>query len=91
MNKWATPVYHMYTIHTKSRDQLQKFLKKKGISTGIHYPIPIHKQPVYKKFNKNKLPITEEIANTTLSIPMFPNLPFIQQKYVIDSINKYFE
>ena len=91
INKWATPVYHMYTIQTKSRDDLQKFLKKHNISTGIHYPIPIHKQPVYKKFNKNKLPITEEIANSTLSIPIFPNLPSIQQKYVIDSINKYFE
>jgi perosamine synthetase len=91
IEKWATPVYHMYTIRTKERDELQKFLKKKGIATGIHYPLPIHKQPVYKKFNKTKLPITEDIASTTLSIPMFPNLPNKQQKYVIKNINKFFK
>ena len=91
VEKWATQVFHMYTIRTKSKENLQKFLKKKEISTGIHYPIPIHKQPVYKKFNKIKLPITEEIAATTLSIPMFPNLSYNQQRYVIENINKFFE
>ena len=65
--------------------------KNRGISTGIHYPIPIHKQPVYKEFNKIKMPITEEIADTTLSIPMYPNLPNNQQKYVIKNINEFFE
>ena len=89
--EWAEHVYHMYTIRTKLRNKLQKFLKKRGISTGIHYPIPIHKQPVYKKFNKIKLPITEEITATTLSIPMFPNLSYNQQRYVIENINKFFE
>ena len=91
IEKWATPVYLMYTIRTKKRDELQKFLKNRGISTGIHYPIPIHKQPVYKEFNKIKMPITEEIADTTLSIPMHPNLPNNQQKYVIKNINEFFE
>lgn len=91
MEKWAIPVYHMYTIRTKRRDKLQKFLKSKGISTGIHYPIPIHKQPVYKEFNKIKLSITEEIAGTTLSIPMYPNLSNNQQKYVTKNINEFFE
>jgi perosamine synthetase len=91
IEKWATPVYHMYTIRTKRRDELQKFLKNRGISTGIHYPIPIHKQPVYKEFNKIKMPITEEITDTTLSIPMYPNLPNNQQKYVIKNINDFFE
>lgn len=90
VEKWATPVYHMYTIRTKLRNKLQKFLKDRGISTGIHYPIPIHKQPVYKKFNKIKLFITEEIASTTLSIPMFPELSYNQQKYVVDNINGFF-
>lgn len=91
VEKWATPVYHMYTIRTRFRSRLQKFLKERGIPTGIHYPIPIHKQPVYKRYNKIKLPITEEIANTTLSIPMFPSLSNNQQRYVIKNINKFFE
>lgn len=89
--KWGEHVYHMYTIRTKSRNKLQKFLKKRGISTGIHYPIPIHKQPVYKKFNKIKLPITEEIAATTLSIPMFPTISNKQQDFVIKMINRFFK
>jgi len=87
--KWAKHVYHMYPIRTKVRNKLQKFLKSKGIGTGIHYPIPIHKQPLLNKYKKQKLPITEEICSTTLSIPMFPSLTHTQQKYVINSINQF--
>jgi len=87
--KWAKHVYHMYTIRTKKRNKLQKFLKSKGIGTGIHYPIPIHKQPLFNKYKNQKLPITEEICSTTLSIPMFPSLTRTQQKYVINSINQF--
>jgi len=85
--KWASHVYHMYTIRTKYRDKLRAFLQKKGISTGIHYPIPIHKQPLFKKYNKTQLSITEQICSTTLSIPMFPSLNSSQQSYVIKNIN----
>jgi len=87
--KWAKHVYHMYTIRTKLRNKLQKFLKARGIGTGIHYPIPIHKQPILNKYKNQRLPITEEICSTTLSIPMFPSLTQTQQKYVINSINQF--
>jgi len=86
---WATHVYHMYTIQSKNRDKLNIYLKKLKIGTGIHYPIPIHKQPLFKKYNKIHLPITEEISKTTLSLPMFPTLSDKQQKFVISSINRF--
>lgn len=86
---WATHVYHMYTIRIKLRDKLKKFLEAKGIGTGIHYPIPIHKQPLIN--SKQKLYITEEICSTTLSLPMFPSFGPKEQDYVIKSVNQFFE
>jgi dTDP-4-amino-4,6-dideoxygalactose transaminase len=87
--KWASHVYHMYTIQTRDRDQLKLYLKKMGINTGIHYPIPIHKQPLFKKYNKIILPVTEEIAKTTLSLPMFPTLTDKQQQIIISAVNNF--
>lgn len=86
---WATHVYHMYTIRSRLRDKLKKFLEVKGIGTGIHYPIPIHKQPLIN--SKQKLDITEEICSTTLSLPMFPSLGPKEQDHVIRSVNQFFE
>ena len=87
--KWAKHVFHMYTIRVSNRDKLQKFLNEHNIGTGIHYPIPIHKQPLLKEFNKVSLPNTEKISKSTLSIPMFPKLTESQQKHVINTINKF--
>ena len=88
--KWGTHVYHMYPIRIKERGKLQKHLSSKSIGTGIHYPVPIHKQPIMKQYNKKKLPITEEICASTLSIPMFPSLQQNQQRYVIEMINRLY-
>jgi dTDP-4-amino-4,6-dideoxygalactose transaminase len=88
---WAQHVYHMYTVRTSKREELKSFLLKNGIGTGIHYPIPIHKQPLFSKYNKLKLPITEEVSNTTLSLPMFPSMTQNQVKYVVNITNKFFK
>jgi len=87
--RWAKHVYHMYTIRTKLRDKLQKYLKSKGIGTGIHYPVPIHKQPIFNKYKNQKIPITTEICSTTISIPMFPSITEDQQKFVINTVNSF--
>lgn len=87
--KWATHVFHMYTIRTKNRDKLLKYLKSKNIGAGIHYPIPIHKQPMLKQYNRIKLPITEEVSKTTLSLPVYPTLSNSEQEYVIHNVNKF--
>jgi dTDP-4-amino-4,6-dideoxygalactose transaminase len=88
---WAIHVYHMYTIRTEKRDELKSFLAKQGIGTGIHYPVPIHKQPVFSQYKKQKLLFTEEVSKTIISIPMFPSMTKSQVIYVVNSVNKFFK
>ena len=63
-------VWHLFVIRTKERDELQKYLSKKGIQTLIHYPIPPHKQQAYQKWNDQSYPISENIHNNILSLPI---------------------
>jgi dTDP-4-amino-4,6-dideoxygalactose transaminase len=72
----ATHVYHVYLVRTKHRDALQKHLSDNGIGTLIHYPIPPHLQKAYQHlgFKKGDFPIAEEIADTCLSLPMWPGI-----------------
>lgn len=72
-------VFHQYTVRVKSsaisRDELASFLGKKGIGTGIYYPLPIHKQPYYKEIGFNdSLPVSEKAAYEVLSLPVHPAL-----------------
>lgn len=85
-------VYHLYVIRTKRRDEMQKYLKSKGISTGIHYPIPLHLQPAYKYLNykKGDFPITESCTDEILSLPMFAELKEDEIRYVCDKIKECF-
>ncbi len=70
----AEPVWHLFPIQLKNRDQFRKKLEKNGIETGIHYPLPVHKQPAYFHYNRKTLPITESVADEVLSLPMYPEL-----------------
>jgi len=86
------PVYHLYEIKLDSkrtRNYLMRHLNKKGIGTGLHYPVPCHKQPMYKEL-KAKCPNTEELANTLLSLPMHPYLTEDEVSYVCDTIKEWF-
>ncbi len=89
---WAEPVYHLYVIRTPERDKLSEFLKVKGIQTGIHYPIPNHKQKAVNDFYGSwyKLPKTEEFADQILSLPMYPELKLRDTNYICESINDFF-
>jgi len=77
---------------SEKRDLFKKELQNLGINTIIYYPIPIHLQPVYKKlgYKKGSLPITEEVCNQVISLPIFPELEFSQQSYVIDTIKRIY-
>ncbi|MCT4644430.1 MAG: DegT/DnrJ/EryC1/StrS family aminotransferase [Carboxylicivirga sp.] len=79
--------WHLYVIRSKHRDDLMKHLEEKGIGTMIHYPIPPHRQEAYKELNHLSFPITEEIHNTILSIPLHQCLSEEDVRYVIESIN----
>lgn len=88
---YADPVWHVFAIRCKRRDELQMYLKEKGIGTLIHYPIPIHLQPAYKDFDlkKGDLPVAEKIADEVLSLPMWYGMRDREIEYVVDAINKF--
>jgi dTDP-4-amino-4,6-dideoxygalactose transaminase len=88
---WSRAVYHLYIIRTQKRDELQKYLSENGISTGLHYPIPLHLQNAYKNLNvpNGNYPITEKVSNEILSLPMFPDLTATQIEYVVQKIKEF--
>lgn len=88
---YARHVYHIYAIRAKNRDMLRDFLGKSGISTGIHYPIPVHLQKAYSfmGMNKGSFPVSEKVADGILSLPMYPELSMEQMEYVAANIGKF--
>ena len=91
--EWAKHVYHLYVIRTKKRDELREFLSRHGVSTLVHYPVPIHMQPAITSIlgAQRALENTEKAAKEVLSIPMYPGLTNREVKYVSDKITKFFE
>jgi len=86
-----TPIYHLYVVRSKQRDALQKHLKARGIETGIHYPIPLHLQPVYENLGgtRGDFPIAEQAANEVLSLPMYPELTDAQVEQVVEAVREF--
>lgn len=85
---WDAHVFHIFTIRVKKRDELQQYLADNGVQTIIHYPIPPHKQECYKEWNNFSFPITEQIHNEELSLPMSPVITEEELEYVVAMINK---
>ena len=84
-------VYHLFVIKTNKRNALQDYLKKNGINTGIHYPVPIHRQSYYKDSLKNSfLEITEQVAGEILTLPLYPELSLNESKIVINTLRKFY-
>ncbi|HET7467799.1 MAG TPA: DegT/DnrJ/EryC1/StrS family aminotransferase [Candidatus Dormibacteraeota bacterium] len=69
-------VYHLYVVQVEERERVQRELAEQGISTGIHYPLPIHLQEAYRDagFDPGSFPVTEAAARRVLSLPMYPEL-----------------
>lgn len=82
-------VWHLFVIRCKERDRLQSYLAKHNIQTLIHYPIPPHKQKCYNEYNELKLPLTEQIHEEVLSLPISPVMTAEEIKSVIDVINNF--
>lgn len=82
-------VWHIFIIRTKHRDKLQQYLTDNGIQTLIHYPIPPHRQLAYQKWNSLSFPITEQIHQEVLSLPMSPVMTNEEVKEVVKVINNY--
>lgn len=90
----VSPVYHLYVIRTRCRDHLKTWLEGNGIMCGVHYELPIHLQPVYRKmfgFKKGLYPKSEELCKTCLSIPIYPELSSNEISFITDRIHDFFE
>lgn len=86
-------VYHLYVIRSSKREALQQLMHAKGIQTMIHYPVPPHLQMAYKHlgYKKGDFPIAEEIANTCLSLPVWPGIDKNMLDQVCSIINDFID
>jgi len=85
-------VFHLYHINVSKRDQLQKYLISKSVDAKIHYPVPIHLQTAakYLKYKRGDFPVAEEMANSSLSLPVHEFIKDSDIKYVASLINKFY-
>jgi dTDP-4-amino-4,6-dideoxygalactose transaminase len=90
---WAEPVWHLFVVRSKNREQFQHQLNQAGINTLIHYPIPPHLQAAYKKlnFSEGSFPISEQIHKEVLSLPIGPAMLNQQIKQVVDAVKASLE
>ena len=89
---WARAVYHMYVIRAHRRDELQRFLKQRDIETGIHYPVPNHRQPALtNKFKEIPcLPKTEQVVKEILSLPIHGGMSVSDADRVCAAIAEFY-
>ncbi len=85
----AENVWHVFVIRTSDRQQLQQYLKEKGIETQIHYPTPVHKQDAYREWKSLSYPISERIHREVLSLPISPVMTDEELKQIVLAINSY--
>jgi perosamine synthetase len=91
---FARPVFHCFVIRTKRRAGLKAWLESNGIACGIHYALPIHLQPVYRRmfgYEKGMYPKSEELCRTCLSLPMYPDFSSDELSFVSDRIHDFFK
>jgi dTDP-4-amino-4,6-dideoxygalactose transaminase len=99
---YAKHVYHLFVVRVNSngknkpqevRDQLQKFLNENGIDTGLHYPVPLHMQKCFSNlgYKYGDFPVTENLAESGISLPMFPELNDDQISFVSEKVKEFFK
>lgn len=86
---WDAHVFHIFPVRCLQRDQLQKYLADNGVQTIIHYPIPPHQQECYREWNHLSFPVTEQIHNEELSLPISPVMKEEEVKKVVELINQF--
>jgi len=84
----TTPIYHLYPILVQNRDVLQERLAEKGITTMVHYPVPLHRSGALRhlRIREGSLPVAERISKEILSLPLYPELTFQEQEEVCEEI-----
>ena len=86
----ARHVYHLYVVRTRERDALGRFLKERGIATGIHYPVPSHQQPAVEAFDPPTLPVTERLVGEILTLPISAGHTAAEVDEVIAAVKDFF-
>ena len=82
---------HLYVIRTKKRDQLLRYLKRKGIFCQVHYPYSLNTMRIFRNYNKEALLNSEQWSKNCLSLPLFPKLRIVDAKKIIKEVKKYFK
>ena len=88
----CSSVWHLFVIRTSKRNELMRYLAQHSITTSIHYPVPPYLQKAYSYlgFSKGAFPIADQLADTSLSLPLYPELPDENIEYVIHHIREFF-
>jgi len=84
-------VYHLFVLKTDRRDKLMDYLKDNDISSGIHYPIPLHLQPAFKylEYKQGDFPVAEKFVKKIISLPIYPEMNKKSQDYIITKVNEF--
>jgi len=93
IHPFAEHVYHLFVVRTKMRNTLQRYLTSQGVGTLIHYPTPPHLQEAYSHlgYKKGDFPIAEELAETSLSLPIWPGMNKEMVSYVCQNVRNFFK
>jgi dTDP-4-amino-4,6-dideoxygalactose transaminase len=83
----AAHVWHLFVIRVRNRKKIQNYLTEHGVQTMVHYPVPPHKQPAYKEWNRLSFPITEQIHNEVISLPISPVLTKSEINKIVELLN----
>ena len=88
----ASPVYHQYVVRLRKRDSARELLGSRGITTGIHYPIPLHRQPALAELvAERELRNADTLATEVLSLPVYPELSVTQREAVVTGLRRHAE
>lgn len=86
------PVWHLFVIQADKRDALRAALADDGIATGIHYPVPLHLQPVYASlgFGPGAFPVAEAAAERIISLPLYPEIPLETVRWIAERVRAFY-
>jgi dTDP-4-amino-4,6-dideoxygalactose transaminase len=85
---WAEHVYYAYVVQVPERDQFRQRLQQQGVSTGVHYPVPLHLQPACASYGykRGMFPVTEAASERIVSLPIYPEMTQQQYEYVVQAV-----
>jgi dTDP-4-amino-4,6-dideoxygalactose transaminase len=88
----CTHIFYVYAVRVRQRDRLQAHLSERGVGTDVYYPVPLHLQPCFAPlgYRKGDFPASEQAAEESLALPMYPELSEAQQAYVVEQVADFY-